>query len=124
MLRKTMISALFLIASGSAMAGDDGRVYGRAVSVEPSFSLSFSSGHPYHYREPHYSGHRYGYDHYRPYETVYVPRPVVKHVYHNNYYRVEDGRHHKHHRGWKERHERREWRDDHGRGHGRGHDWD
>ena len=117
MLSKTLMGALILLASGTAMAGHYDRDYGRRVSVEPSFSFSYSSGRQYDGYRAHY---RTGGDHYRthryhPREVVYVGRPVtIKHVYHNDYYRKDfyrghPGRHH----GWENRHDRRDGRYDH-----------
>jgi hypothetical protein len=118
MLRKTLFAACLLVASGSAMADHNDYGYGRVVTVEPSVSISYSSGrYSDSTRILYQTGGSSYLPHcdYRPRDVIYAPRPVyVQPVYYNNYYRGG------HHRGWRDRDD---WRD-RGRGHGRGHDDD
>lgn len=122
MLRKLILAAGMLAASGTAFAYDGhGRHHGRVISVEPSVSISF--GNPYHdgFRVQYESGgrHYWTHSHSRPGPVIVVPPHQVRHVYH--------------HRGWHkdrwDRHDRRDWRDDrrrdrHERRHERRHHWD
>ncbi|MEQ1590884.1 MAG: hypothetical protein ABL892_00695 [Thiobacillaceae bacterium] len=128
MLRKTLFAACLLIASGSAMADRDGYVYGRVLTVEPSFSISIGGGR-YNdgFRIQYETGGQRYWTHsdYRPRDVIYVPRPVyVRPVYYSNGYRGGDW----HHRGWRDRDDHRDgWRghgDGDGRDQGRGHDHD
>ncbi len=116
MLRKTLMAACLLIASGSAVAEHNNYGYGRAVTVEPSVSISYSSGRYNDSTRILYETGGSSYlprCDYRPRDVIYAPRPVyVQPVYYNNYYRGGG-----HHRDWHDR-------DDRDRGHGRGHDDD
>lgn len=112
MLRKSLIAVAMLVASTGAMAGSD-YVYGRVVSVEPHFSVSFGSGRHHDGFRIMYEvgGHHYWtHSRYRPSHVIWVPRPVVHHVHHYK---------HKHHyrHDWNDRHRDR-WDDrrDHRRG--------
>lgn len=71
MLRTLLIATALLTTSGAALARD-GQEYGRVISVEPSFSISFgtrhhdgyrvqyeSGGHHYWTHSPHHPGHRF-----------------------------------------------------------------
>ena len=83
MLRKTLITACLLVASGSAMAIDE---FVSRHGIAPRVSITFGGGH-----------HDYGYRDTR-YHDVYMPRPVrVQPIYYTNYYREDSGRHH----GWR-----------------------
>lgn len=125
MLRKLILAAGMLAASGAAFAYDGhGRHHGRVISVEPSVSISF--GNPYHdgFRVQYESGGRHYWTHspYHPGPVIVVPSHQVRHVYHHRGWD-------KHHRGWDkdrwDRHDRRDWRDDrHERRHERRHHWD
>lgn len=132
MLRKTLTAAALLIASTSALA-NDGYVYGRVITVEPSFSISFGGGrHNDGYRVLYETGgeHYWTHSHIRPREVIYVPRPVyVQPVNYSSYSHGDDWRHHgghgrKDHRsGWRD-HDREDNDHDRKRGHSRGHDGD
>ena len=101
MLRQTLIATFLLGASGSALALDD---FLSRHRLEPHVSITLSSGHRHDVHQPR---HREVY--YRDvYRDVYVPRPVyVQPVYHNSYYRSDEGRHH-----WKHKNKhQRQWRD-------------
>lgn len=115
MLRKTLIAAALLAASAGAMADHNGYVYGRVVTVEPHFVISFGGGR-------HYDGFRILYEiggqhywthsHHHPGHTIWVPRPAG-HVIHHHYPWRHDWR------GWDDRrHDRwdNRWDD-------RDHDW-
>lgn len=114
MLRKTLLIACLLGASGSALALDE--FVGRhGIRVEPRVSISFGSGHPH-----------YGYRDTR-YHDVYVPHHVQPVYYSSYYYRGEGGHHYNRgrHHGWQNRDHHDRWRgydrhDDDRRGH-RGH---
>jgi len=71
MLRTLLIATALLTASGAALARD-GHDYGRVISVEPRFIISFgthhhdgfrvlyeSGGHHYWTHTPHHPGHRF-----------------------------------------------------------------
>lgn len=108
MLRKSLIAIALLAASasGSVLADHREHVYGRVVSVEPHFSISFGSGHHDGFRILYEVGGRHYWTHSRhhPGHVIWVPRPLGHHV-----------DHHKHHNKHHYRHERRErhdgWRD-------------
>ncbi len=107
MLRKSLIAVALLAASSGAMADDD-YVYGRVVTVEPSFSISFGSGsHHDGYRVMYEVGgrHYWTHSHDHPGEVIWVQRPPGHYVHHHKH-------HYKGHHGHGKRH------------HGRGHDWD
>lgn len=107
MLRKTLIAAALLAASAGAMA-HDGYVYGRVVTVEPNFVISFGSGGYNGYRILYEVGgrHYWTHRHYHPGHTIWVPRPVVHHVYHH--------KHHYWHQGHDWKGPKNGWRDHRG----------
>ena len=114
MLRKALMAASILLASGSALA-HEGYVSGRVVRVEPSLSVSINGGQ-YNdgYRVLYESGGQRYWTHsdYRPRGVIYVPRPIqVQPVYYTqSYYSGNSG----HHYGWGNRHDRHEeWREHH-----------
>lgn len=94
MLRKSLFAVALLAASAGAMAHDD-YVYGRVVTVEPHFSISFGSG-GYHdgFRILYDVGGRHYWTHSRhhPGHTIWVPRPASHHVHHHKH------RHERHYR--------------------------
>jgi hypothetical protein len=112
MLRKTLIAAALLAASTGAVAHND-YVYGRVVTVEPHFVLSFSSGRYqdgfrilYESDGRHYWTH----SHHHPGHAIWVPRPVGHYAHHHKHHYRDDwddrrdgGRDH---RGTWDRHER------------------
>lgn len=119
MLRKSLIAVALLAASTGAMAGGD-YVYGRVVSVEPHFSISFGSGSRDGYRIMYEVGghHYWTHSHRRPGHVIWVPRPVAHPIHHHKH-----KHHHRHgcddrrHDGWDDREDG--WRD--GRGYWRDH---
>jgi hypothetical protein len=113
MLRKTLLhkilgAAALLAASTGVMAGGD-YVYGRVITAEPHFSISFGSGrHHDGFRILYEVGGQHYWTHspYHPGHVIWVPRPVGHYIHHHKH-------HHKHHRhDWDDR--RDGWRD--GRG--------
>ncbi len=112
MFRKTLIAAALLAASSAAMAHED-YVYGRVVTVEPSFSVTFSSGRPYDGFRVMYEvgGHNYWtYSAYRPGPVIWVPRPPIYRAApypYPHYYRNDWDDWHRHRRDWDDR---RPWR--------------
>lgn len=124
MLRKTLIATALLAASTGAMAHGE-YVYGRVVTVEPSFSITVNSGSPYDGFRVMYEvgGQNYWtYSRYQPGPVIWVPRPVVyrmpphkfKHYYRGGWYerRHERWEDHRGGRGgWGDRDDRRyrEW---------------
>lgn len=103
MLRTLLIAATLLSASGAAMA--HGSDYGRVVSVEPHFSISFGTRHHDGFRVLYESGgDRYWtYTPYRPSHTIVLPpRHQTRHVYHYRDYG----------HSWDKRHKRNKYRDD------------
>lgn len=119
MLRTLLIAVALLGTSGTAMARgnyDYGHDFGRVVSVEPHFSISFGSRHHDGFRVLYESGgdHYWTHTTYRPSHTIVLPpRHQVHHVYH---YR-DDGRGRDNwHKGGKHRGDR----DDDRRGNSRG----
>lgn len=116
MLRKTLVATVLLAASTGAMADD--YVYGRVVKVEPNFVISFSSGGYNGYRILYEVGgrHYWTHSHRHPGHVIWVPRPVVYHVYHHNHHHKHDYRHDWKHNDWKHN----GWRDhDRWKHHGR-----
>lgn len=122
MLRKMLIAVALLAASTGVMANDD-YVYGRVVTVEPHFSISFGSGrHHDGFRIMYEVGgrHYWTHSHRHPGHVIWVPRPAVHHVHHHKYkhhYRHgwNDRRHDRRHDRWDDRWDdhRDGWRDDH-----------
>ena len=107
MLRKTLIAAVLLGASGSALAWDD--VVSRPrVSIHPHVTITLGNAHHNtHPREVYYRD---------VYHDVYVPHRVAQPVYNNYYYSQDEGSHHWENRDRHDREWRRYDRDDH---HGR-----
>lgn len=108
MLRTLLIATTLLAASGSALASD--REYGRVVTVEPHFSVSFGSRHQDGFRVLYESGG----SHYWTY-TTHHPSHVI--VLPPDHYRAQPVY-------YKPKHHRHDWHDDdwgQGRGHGRHH---
>lgn len=105
MLRTLLIATALLTASGSALAhGDYG--YGRVVTVEPRFVISFGVRQPDGFSVLYESGgSRYWtYSPYRPGPTIVLPPPYRIHHY-RDYRAGWDGR-----RDWDDR--RDDWHDD------------
>ncbi len=103
MLRKSLIAIALIAASSGAMASHDDHVYGRVVSIEPHFSVSFGS-------DRHHDGFRILYEvggnrywtqsHYYPGRVIWVPRPVGHQVHHHKYQGRFDER--DRHYGWRD----------------------
>ena len=116
MLRTLLIATALLTTSGAALARD-GDEYGRVISVEPSFSISFGTRHHDGYRVQYESdGHHYwGHSDHHPGQYYVLP---PQHYVQSNYgYRDHGWRgHDRHHwKGYREnrhhdRHEDREYR--------------
>lgn len=127
MLGKTLIASCLLVASSAALAGHD-YVSGRVIRVEPSLSLSFSSGNHHNgFRVLYESGGRHYWTHsdYYPRDVIYVPRPVyVEPVYYGDRGRHHRRGHHRHH-DWHPHHRHHDWHGHHRYGdgwrHHRGH---
>lgn len=113
MLRKTLVSACLLIASGSALANDQ-YVSGHGVQLTPRVSITLGGGHI----NGGYSQNNYA----RPHSD-YVPPPAhAQPIHYNNNYR-ENKRHYQRQDNY-----RSEWRGNgqyqngnHNRGRSRGH---
>lgn len=106
MLRKTLIAAVLLGASGSTLAWDE--VISRPrVSIDPHVTITLGHAHHTPPREVYYRD---------VYREVYVPQRVVQPVYNSYYYRQDEGYRHWGNRDRHEREWRRHDRDDH---HGR-----
>lgn len=107
MIRKLLIAATLLTASGAALAhGDSG--YGRVISVEPRVSISFGTGYYDSFRVLYESGGRHYWT-----TTPYYPGPVV--VVPTQYRVQHVHRHHHDHNHWDNRRDwddRRNWRGD------------
>lgn len=123
MLRKSLLpkilGAVALLAASTGVMANDGYVYGRVVTVEPHFSISFGSGrHHDGFRIMYEVGgqHYWTHSHRHPGHVIWVPRPVVHHVHHHKY------KHHYRHDWNDRRHDRWDDRRD-GRRDGRG-PWD
>ncbi|MBW8329892.1 MAG: hypothetical protein K0M48_12290 [Thiobacillus sp.] len=103
MLRTLLIATALLTATGTALAHSD-YGYGRVVSVEPQFSISFGTRHHDGFRVLYESGGSRYWTHtpHHPGHVIVLPQHHyrVKHVHH---YR-DSGR------GWDDR--RDDWRDD------------
>jgi len=127
MLRTLLIATALLASSGAALARD-GHDYGRVISVEPSFSISFgtrhhdgfrvlyeSGGHHYWAHTPHHPGPRFV----LPPHYVVQPGYIVQPGY--GYRDQGWNRHERHH--WSGH--RENWRDDRRDDRrDRRHDWD
>ena len=108
MFRNSLIAVALLAASTGVLADydDDGHVYGRVVTVEPNFVISFSGGrYPDGFRVLYEVGGRQYWtrSHYRPEHVIWVPRPVGYYGYPVRYYD---------HDGWRRGHWKRHDRDD------------
>lgn len=119
MLRTLLLATALLTASGAGFAHDRGDYdrgdYGRVISVEPQFSISFGSPYPDGFRVLYESGgyRRWTHTTYYPGETIVLPPAYpVRHVY-----RYRDDW-----RGWNDRRDEG-WRGDE-RWHRRHHDDD
>lgn len=113
MLRTLLIAATLLSTSGAALARDS-YDYGRVVSVEPHFSISFGTRHHDGFRVLYESGgdHYWTHTTYRPSHTIVLP---PRHQVHHVYYYSDDGH------GWDKRsRHHKDWDDDR-RGDNRGH---
>ena len=88
MLRNLLIATALLSASGSALAHSD-HGYGRVVSVEPQFVISFGSRHHDGFRVLYESGGSRYWTH-TPYHPGHVivlpPQHRVRHVHHHRDY--------------------------------------
>lgn len=126
MIRTLLIATTLLAASGAALASDRAG-YGRVVTVEPQFSISFGTRHNDGFRVLYESGgHQYWTQtSYHPGHTIVLPPPHRRveyvsyerdygHGWRNNHRGWND-----HQRGWRDdrrehrRHDRREHRRDH-----------
>ena len=100
MLRKLLIAAALLTASGAALAHND-RGYGRVITVEPQVVISFGTRQFDGFRVLYESGgqHYWTYTDYRPVHTIVLP---PRHHVHHHAYRDDwrEGRrpHHREHR--------------------------
>lgn len=118
MLRNTLIAAALLTASAGALAGHDDHAYGRVISVEPNFVISFGSGsHQDGFRIRYELGGNYFWTHSRhhPGHAIWVPRPVGpvmhhygsyphwKHGRHDDWDDRRDGRRDRRHDDWRDR---------------------
>lgn len=122
MFRNTLVAAALLSASISAMAGHDGHAYGRVISVEPHFVISFGGGqHLDGFRIRYEMGGNYfwTHSHHRPGHVIWMPRPAEPVAHH---YRPHPHWNHDRHGDWDGRRDRHQdkrygkWRDrDHDR---------
>ena len=115
MLRKLLLATALLTASGASFAHDGDYGYGRVVSVEPRFVVSFGTREPDGFRVLYESGgDRYWtYTSYYPGPRIVLPPPYrVERVYYRDYGRDRGERGWNHRRGgwdgWRD--ERREHR--------------
>ena len=110
MLRTLLIASTLLAASGAALAHSD-HGYGRVVSVEPQFSISFGTRHHDGFRVLYESGGARYWTHtpHHPGHVIVLPQHHyrVKHVHH---YRDHGRDYRDYGRGWDDR--RDDWRDD------------
>lgn len=106
MLRTLLIATTLLTASGTALAHSD-YGYGRVVTVEPHFAISFGTRHHDGFRVLYESGGSRYWTHtpHRPGPVIVLPpQHHVKHVYRYRDY----GHGWDHRRDWNDR---REWND-------------
>ncbi|MHB0973283.1 MAG: hypothetical protein ACYC0P_03465 [Thiobacillus sp.] len=90
MLRKLLLATALLTASGASFAHGGGDGYGRVVSVEPHFVISFGTRERDGFRVLYESGgYRYWtYTSYYPGPTIVLPPPYrVERVYYRDYRR-------------------------------------
>ena len=119
MLRTLLIATAMLTASGASFAGhDDDYGYGRVVTVEPHFAISFGSRHHDGFRVLYETGgvRYWTYTPSHPGHVIVLPphHHRVKHGYHTrDYGRGWDGYHDRHDRRDDWRDDRREHRRDH-----------
>ncbi|WP_324779354.1 hypothetical protein [Thiobacillus sedimenti] len=95
MLRKLLTAAALLVASGASFAHGGDYGYGRVISVEPSFTISFGTRAPDGFRVLYESGGYRYWTHtpYYPGRTIVVPAPYpVERVYYGGYRRDWDDR--------------------------------
>lgn len=125
MLRTLLIATTLLATSGAALANDRAG-YGRVVTVEPHFSISFGTRHHDGFRVLYESGgHQYWTQtSYHPGHTIVLPPPHqrVEYVVYERDYGHGWGHHrgwNGHQRGWRDnsREHRRHDRREHRRGH-------
>lgn len=116
MLRTLLIATALLTTSGAALARD-GQEYGRVISVEPSFSISFGTRHHDGYRVQYESGGQHYWTHSSHHPGHYFVLPPQHYVQSNYGYRDHgwSGRDRHHWKGHREdrRHDRHDDRDDH-----------
>ena len=99
-LRTLLIASALLGASGASFAHGDDYGYGRVVSVEPNFVISFGSRERDGFRVLYESGGYRYWTHtaYYPGRTIVLPPPYrVERVYYRDYGRGRDDR------GWGDR---------------------
>ncbi|MBT9590934.1 MAG: hypothetical protein IV089_08510 [Thiobacillus sp.] len=116
MLRTLLIATALLTTSGAALARD-GDEYGRVISVEPSFSISFGTRHHDGYRVQYESGGHHYWTHSPHHPGHYFVLPPQHYVQSNYGYRDHGWRGHERHH-WKghredrrhDRHDDREYR--------------
>jgi len=110
MLRNLLIAGVLLTASGASFAHDGGYGYGRVVSVEPRFTISFGTYRPDGFQVLYeYGGYRYRtYTSYYPGPRIVLPPPYrVERVYYRDYGWDRGDR------GWdRRRGDRHDWRDE------------
>lgn len=118
MLRKLLLATALLAASGASFAHDGDYGYGRVVSVEPHFVISFGTRERDGFRVLYESGgaRYWTTTSYYPGPTIVLPPPYrTERVYYRDYGRGWDDRGWDHRRGgwggW--RHERWEHRREH-----------
>ena len=115
MLRTLLIATALLTTSGAALARD-GDDYGRVISVEPSFSVSFGPRHHDGFREQYESDGQHYWGHSSHHPGQYFVLPPQHYVQSNYVYRDHgwSGRDRHHRKGHREdwRHDRHE--DHHG----------
>lgn len=115
MLRTLLIATALLTTSGAALARD-GHDYGRVISVEPSFSVSFGTRHSDGFRVLYESGGQHYWGHSDHHPGRYFVLPPQHYVQSNYGYRDHgwSGRDRHHWKGHREdrRHDRHDDRKD------------
>lgn len=109
MLRPLLIAAALLTASGTALAHDG---YGRVVSVEPHFVISFGTPYPDGFRVLYESGGARYWTHTSTYpdRVIVLPQPYrVEHRYRHDW---NDRGGDRRHDGWRDRRHERRYHDD------------
>ena len=112
MLRTLLIATALLTTSGAALARD-GQEYGRVISVEPSFSISFGTRHHDGYRVQYESGGHHYWTHSSHHPGHYFVLPPQHYVQSNYGYRDHGWSGRDRHHGKDHREDRRHDRDDH-----------